>query len=1151
MLFRNTLIVLLLALLAGGLYYFNTNTEPQMTAAEQLKSVKKSFTKEQLVEFAFQQEFDKTRDLSTNVVPSERLKIARDVAAQKLSSSRFAPIPGITWEERGPNNVGGRTRAIMYDLNDAPNYNTVFAGGVGGGLWRTTDINAANPNWTPINDFWENIAISAIAQDPANPNDIYVGTGEAWLNLDAQRGNGIWKSTDGGATFNQLPSTDNANFYYINKIVVSNGAILAAIRSGSFANGGIYRSTDGGASWTRTLSSGGGGSIASDIEVAANGDLYAGMGLAYTDGIYKSTDNGQNWTKVFDSDAGTNEQRIELATAPSDANVVYALFEADGVPPIRKTTNGGATWTDMTTPQWYDQNCSSLSADWTRTQDWYDLIAIVDPTDANDVYIGGVDLFKSTDGANNWTQISHWYQSNGCGYPANRVVHADQHSMAVNPGDNGEVLFGHDGGVSLSTNADAANPANMTFASKSGNYNVTQFYACATSNEAGGNRFLAGAQDNGSHRYLSTGMNSTTEVTGGDGAFCHIDQDNPNIQITSYVYNNYYITTNAWGGGTQSANLGNTGRFINPTDYDSDANILYGAEAANTYSYIRNVGSGNNTGTTTVGTFGGTVSAVMVSPNTANRVFFGVSGGNVVRVDNANTNSPTATLIGGTGSGFPGGYVSCVAVERGDDDHLLVTFSNYGANSVWETTNGGTSWTSVEGDLPDMPVRWAEFNPNNSDQAIIGTELGVWTTDNLNGGSTSWGPSNANLANTRIDMLQFRPSDNLLLAATHGRGLFTTEHFQVIPGVNLTCSTLGNLNVTGTQIDITGVVVTNTDAQNMTAGTNIGFYLSTNATITTADLFLGSDAVPALASGASSTHNFSVDASTLGLPAGTYFIGYLIDYQGNTPESDENDNACSWNAPTVTIDCSATKSDCFGNTSFNDSTVSQNDNYNNYGGVGWGNGYTGPEDVYEFTMPGGSVTFTLSGLSADLDLLLHTDCDPTSTYLGGSFAAGTANETVTATLATGTYYLFVDGWQGDASNYTLTVECAGVSVRPKVFLQGPLSGVTMTDALRGAGMVPSNEPYSSGYNECFSSTVLSATGNDAVTDWVMVELRDATDPTIIVARRSALVQRDGDVVDVDGVSAVKFVGIAAGNYYVAVKHHNHLSVMTANTVTLN
>ena len=1093
---------------------------------------RKKLTKAQRVENAFAQEFEKTKDPSTNTIPSERIANARAEVAARMSQS-FGPIAGISWEERGPNNIGGRTRSMIYDAND-PSGNTVFAGSVGGGLWRTTDITSANPNWTPINDFWSNIAVTAVAQDPNTPNNIYAGTGEGWYNGDAIRGNGIWKSTDGGTSFSQLGTTIGT-FRYVNRIVVTtNGTVLASIRANVGGNGGVYRSTDGGVTWANTLNSGG-TSMSPDIEIAANGDIYAAMGFAFTysDGIYRSTDDGATWTRVYD--ATTNgEGRIDLATAPSNANIIYALLEVGGGTDIRRSTDGGATWNLLTQPTWDEGGA------WTRGQEWYDLSIAVDPNDPNTAFIGGIDLFKTTNGGTSWIQVSKWYTGTARPY-----VHADQHFVLFRPGSSTDVLFANDGGVFRTT--DAGN----TFSTRSINYNVTQYYACATSNQPGGNLFLAGAQDNGSHRFTSAGINTTPEVLGGDGTWCHIDEDNPNLQLVAYQFGGGAIINN---GAYSYYDVGNDTRFINHTDYDSDSNVLYGGSNTDEYFMITDVGGTNTVSNNTVADFGGQkVSCVMVDPNVTNRVWFAASGGTarILRVSNANTNAPT--VVNRSIAGLPNGaYISNIDIEEGNSNHMLATVSNYGVNSVWESTDEGNSWTSVEGDLPDIPVRWAEFNPNNSDQAVIATEVGVWTTDNLNGGSTSWGPSNTNLANTRVDMLQFRPVDNLLVAATHGRGLFTTQYFMNIPDVDLSCSTLGTLNVTASVIDITGVQIQNTGTSNMSTTASIGFYLSPDPTITTTDIFIGSDVIPALVGGATSSHSLNVDVSTLGVPPGTYYIGYVIDYLSEVSESDEANNSCNWNAPTITVECSATPTDCININSLMGTTVGQNDNYNNYNGAAFGGDYTGPEDVIEFSTPGGAVTFTVNILSTqDLDLILMDDCDISTANVLGQSTTVSTTETISVNLAAGVYYLFVEGYGGAASDYELSIECAGVSLRPKVFLQGPLNGLTMNDDLRNAALLPNNEPYGSGLNESFSATVLSATGNDAVTDWVTVELRDATDPTIVVSTRSALVQRDGDVVDMDGVSAVKFVGVAAGNYYVAIKHRNHLSVMTANIVSLN
>ena len=466
------------------------------------------------------------------------------------------------------------------------------------------------------------------------------------------------------------------------------------------------------------------------------------------------------------NNAGT-EGRIELAAAPSDSDIVYALIEfigSGGVPTIRRTTNGGNTWNLRTNPVWEDQACGSPNPDWTRTQDWYDLIAAVDPNNSNRVFIGGVDLFVTSNGGNSWTQISGWASS--CG---RQFVHADQHELVF--GNSSDVLWnGNDGGVFRTDNATAAIP---DFEFKGVSLNITQFYACDLHPDAGEDYYLAGSQDNGTQRFIGEGLVNTTSASGGDGGFCHIDQDNPLIQITSFTRNNYNISTN--GGVTFGAGPRiNTGSFINPTDYDDDIKMLYGGNTSGTFFRWNNPSTGGNSSSTvSVNNLAGTTTHVQVSENVNDRVYFGNNLGRVVRVDGASTGTTNTgdIIFDETGS------VSAVAIEEGNEDHMIVTLSNFGVISVWESTNataGSPVWTNIEGNLPDMPVRWAIFHPLNNDQVFLATELGVWSTDDLDGVNTDWAPTNANLANTRIDMLKTRSSDNLIIAGTHGRGMFSS-----------------------------------------------------------------------------------------------------------------------------------------------------------------------------------------------------------------------------------------------------------------------------------------------------------------------------------------------------------------------------------------
>jgi hypothetical protein len=788
---RSTLVVLAALLSIFGYFTWEHYSEKKHEEKEREhreRGGEKEEEEKDRIDLAIQQDIKRTKDPHTNSVPVQRLiqaKMFKDQKLSQLNNNRLATaVPGINWIERGPANVGGRSRVVWYDLNDAGNgYKKVWAGSIGGGLWYTNDITAGSPVWNKINDLFDNIAITSFTQSSSSPNTMYFGTGEGWFNADAIEGLGIWKSTDGGLNWSQLSST--LNFAYVQDLLIDqNGNLYATVRNrtGSQARG-IQKSTDGGITWTQVLGAPLAGFVSGrgcDLELAANGDIYASIGNFSEGRIYRSsfavngisTGNVGTWTDITPNPTtnaipavGDNYDRIEIATAPNNANVVYGIFEGNGtsnVSSIKQYDASANTWTSRTVPNY------SGGGPYTRDQAWYDLIASVDPNNANALYIGGIDVYKSTNNGANWTRVSDWRPV------ALPYVHADIHQISYAPGSSSRIAIGCDGGIFYSADANVATP---NFGDKNSGYNVTQFYAVAIHPSAT-DFFLAGAQDNGSQKFTSAGVNNTTEVTGGDGAFCHIDQDNSNIQITSYVYNNYYISTN---GGASFGTLysdpdpnGGSGDFINPTDYDNTANVLYACSSEdidagpamnyvyNRYTRITGIGTTNTASLVTLSNAPTTamITHVVVSPSVANRVYFGFDNGTLGYVNNANTGtSNTVTFLTATGVT---GTVSCIAIDPVDENHVLVTYSNYGVSSIWETTNAGTSWTSVEGNLPDMPVRWAMFDPRNSDWAIIATELGVWSTDNINGTSTDWDPTNSGLANVRVDMLQYRAGDRTI-----------------------------------------------------------------------------------------------------------------------------------------------------------------------------------------------------------------------------------------------------------------------------------------------------------------------------------------------------------------------------------------------------
>lgn len=743
------------------------------------------------------QEFEKTKDPALGYVPAERLWSAMAYTEELKQMNNFRTM-AFAWTERGPiydlpgpfgnsrataSYTSGRMRAILVDASDATG-NTVFVGGVNGGVWRTTNFLSSPATWTAVNDYFANMAVTSICQNPANPDIMYFSTGEATSNSDAVFGRGVWKSTDHGLTWTQLPST--VNYWRCFKIACdASGNVYLALRTTGAPlptqNAGLVRSTDGGSTWTDITPTGltSSNSFCTDIELSSTGRLHASFGYATGAGgvsNYRFTDNpstvtAATWTSPT-SGLPTAANRIEFAV---QANTLYAApTTTDGnnnVVQLYRSNDGGATWTL--------QNGTNYTTAIINTQGWYNLTLGIDPNNVNNVILGGLDAYRSTNSGSTMSRMSYWA---GATPP---YVHADHHFLQwYIVGAETRIIIGCDGGIFLSRDNGA------TFQDRNRNLSLKQFFSVAL-HPASANYMLAGAQDNGSHALNGAGLTSSTEVTGGDGAYVHIDQNQSQYQFTSYVRNQYRRSTD--GGSTwTNVNFSSTlGLFINPTDYDNTQNMMYcsyGSTAAPNNQVLRwsNPQSGSTNVILTLAaltrTSNSNATALTVSPYTANRVYIGSSRGVLVRLDNANTvTAGTAdantTAIGS--ASFPVGTINCVEVGT-NDNNLVAVFSNYGVSNVWVTSDGGTSWTAVDGNLPDMPVRWALFEPGSNNRLILATEAGIYTTSLLNGASTVWTPS-PGFPTVRTDMLQYRSSDGTLAAATHGRGLFTANILAVLP----------------------------------------------------------------------------------------------------------------------------------------------------------------------------------------------------------------------------------------------------------------------------------------------------------------------------------------------------------------------------------
>jgi hypothetical protein len=764
------------------------------------------------MERAYRHEWLMTRDPATNRIPVERLIAANDKMDEITLANPLSRVNSLAWQERGPSNIGGRTRGLLVDRSDVTG-NTVFAAGVGGGLWKTTNFKSGSPTWTAINNFFGNLAITCIKQSPVNVLEMYFGTGEGWGNIDAIDGLGIWKSTDGGNNWSQLSSTTGLS--YVEDLEFdNNGYIYASTRSTNSALRGILRSTDNGVNWTQVLTDPTATTTrGADLERAADGDMYATLGIFSTGHIFRSPVNGVNtgisgsWTEITPAGITSNAyQRVEIAVCPSAPATIYAIAQDDassGVGALYRSDNDGGSWTTLANASWCDQGASTNN-DFSRGQAWYDLILGVDPNNSATVLAGGVVVVKSTNSGTSWSQFTRWTSGATC--TSVPVIHADIHEIMFLSST--ELIIGTDGGIYYS------NDGGASFSTKNAGYNVTQYYGMAVSAVSGSNSMIAGSQDNGSHLFSSSGVNSVSSVTGGDGGFSFIDATNSAVWITSNPggFFNIYRSNGTYLGTAGSGD----GRFVAPGDYASTINTLYYCDGDGLYGRVFNVESGSASyGTINIGTEMGAnrqVSCVKVDPADETVIWLGCSESenntgaavtpSLVKVIRANGPSsgmpsvkPSATAF--AGPALPAGsYISNIDIESGNSNHMILSVANFGTTSVWESTDGGTNWTSVEGNLPDMPVRWAMFIPSGYiartaaiGGVLLGTELGAWSTSTLSGGSTTWMPNNTGFANVRVDQLVLRQSDKLVGAATHGRGVFTSTLLTAPLPVELTSFT--------------------------------------------------------------------------------------------------------------------------------------------------------------------------------------------------------------------------------------------------------------------------------------------------------------------------------------------------------------------------
>ena len=420
---------------------------------------------------------------------------------------------------------------------------------------------------------------------------MYVGTGERmgnytsegsnWYSPGVSKGLGIWKTTDGGSTWAQLP--DCIYFSFVNDIVIRNengtSVIYAGVGGNEFEGSyvgreftGVWKSADGGVNWTRAFDGADaqettGYKEFSSLDIDSNNRIWAGTRMnAYWSGggeIFYS-DDGATWTEAsWKSSVGGTPNRVIISAAASDPNYIYALISNNvdnKANWVAKSTDNGTTWTELTVPT--DANGNPLGD--ANGQAGYSMSFAVDPTDPNVLYAGEIDVFKSSDGGSSWTQITN---SGG----SITYMHVDQHSYEFIDGN--KVIYSNDGGIYYTSNG------GVQISDRNEGFNVSQFYSVALHPDTNSKYVIGGTQDNGSWKVDGTTLSNGTAIGGGDGGFSHIDQQDPNYQFIGSNYNTIYRSTN----GGQSFSLysryqvggADTGTLINPTGIDDGTKTIY------------------------------------------------------------------------------------------------------------------------------------------------------------------------------------------------------------------------------------------------------------------------------------------------------------------------------------------------------------------------------------------------------------------------------------------------------------------------------------------------------------------------------------------------------------------------------------------------
>lgn len=775
-------------------------------------------------------EYDYTRTidpaigtLPDNIYARERVFVGglatQDPFALKGSDNK--PL-ATDWQYVGPKGQPGRMQAIVIDIDNRKN---MLAGAATGGLWRSID---GGESWVKVTPPNEVQTVSCIVQDirPGKHSTWYYGTSELLSTTDRRHtsnirthlgGNGIYRSTDNGATWAPLQGTqtrgsDSAaiNFQGVWNLVIDSRTLDKDIMYAA-CFGGIMRSVNGGKTWGRTLGSDTNMCFNSDIAIGTNGTIYASLSSNYQglaspkQGVWWSND-GVNWVRFSNGPLPGLWRRMKIAIAPNHDSIIYlfaegpkewsiadATFESNHtLIKCARRTGGKIEWSD------FSGKLLDLGEeiDEFSTLTGYAMVIAAHPKDTNLVVFGGTNLYRSFLGLHD----EGLYHSIG-GY-SNRSeetgLHPDMHALLFDPFDPERLFVATDGGI-YSTNEYRMDSTSWDHYHEG--LGTSQVYDAKIDPTVSGDDFIiAGLQDNNS--YVATDYDTWYIASGGDGITTGF-VDGKNLFVTSAQYGYMYFfgydgfSFSYYGTATFEDDFTYYPFFTRFTiDQNSNDELYYAAGADlwvlpllldippqlfvdNTlwtkFDNVANIIGELNE-----------ISSMCISRSFSPVLYLGTSNGKLLKLD-AGLQSISDVPVDISSNQFPvNGYVSHIEVDPNNDKHIVITFSNYGIQSIFSSTNGGSSWQPVSVNLEQNPdgsgagpsVRTVRILHTSAGIVYLaGTSSGLFSTHKLDGMNTSWVREAVTTIGVLIvESIDVRESDGRVIAATQGGGIFSGNY---------------------------------------------------------------------------------------------------------------------------------------------------------------------------------------------------------------------------------------------------------------------------------------------------------------------------------------------------------------------------------------